>query len=348
MRHKTLLILAALAVGILGLSGTVRAASETITLKDMGSFHIGGERVTLSGLPVKEVQTVPGGPVRKSDPNGDYMAGQMYVQYMIQANPIAEFPLLMWHGGGLTGVTWETKPDGKPGWHTYFLRAGFSTYVSDAVERGRASWARTEIVHSEAEHRTMNAGWGMFRFGPAEGYNTDPAKRIAYEGQLFPVASLEQFWRQSVARWTTSTPATKKAYLELMDKLGPSILVAHSQGGSFALNVSQDAPDKFKAIVLVEPSGAPNPEKVDVSKVKGIKYLVIWGDYFDKSALWQSYRGNVEKYLDAVRKAGATVDVLDLPTMGIKGNSHMLMMDTNSDEVAALALAWLKKQGLAK
>jgi hypothetical protein len=40
----------------------------------------------------------------------------MYVQYVKLADSKARYPLLMWHGGGLSGVTWETKPDGKPGW----------------------------------------------------------------------------------------------------------------------------------------------------------------------------------------------------------------------------------------
>jgi hypothetical protein len=32
--------------------------------------------------------------------------------------------------------------------------------------------------------------------------------------------------------------------------------------------------------------------------------------------------------------------------MGIKGNTHMLMMDRNSDEVAKLVSDWIGKQGL--
>ena len=31
---------------------------------------------------------------------------------------------------------------------------------------------------------------------------------------------------------------------------------------------------------------------------------------------------------------------------GVKGNSHMMMMDTNSDQVAALIQQWIEKQGL--
>jgi len=47
----------------------------------------------------------------------------------------------MWHGGGLTGVTYETTPDGREGWLNYFVKLGWDVYNSDAVERGRAGWA---------------------------------------------------------------------------------------------------------------------------------------------------------------------------------------------------------------
>ena len=39
---------------------------------------------------------------------------------------------------------------------------------------------------------------------------------------------------------------------------------------------------------------------------------------------------------------------LDLPEAGIKGNTHMIMMDSNSDQVAARIQAWLAKQKLLK
>jgi len=69
-------------------------------------------------------EIIKGGPIRKVDPNGDFEVEQMYVQYIIPADQKSRYPLLMWHGGGLTGVTWETKPDGNPGWMQYFLKQG--------------------------------------------------------------------------------------------------------------------------------------------------------------------------------------------------------------------------------
>ena len=40
------------------------------------------------------------------------------------------------------------------------------------------------------------------------------------------------------------------------------------------------------------------------------------------------------------------MDVVDLPKAGIKGNSHMIMMDRNSDQVAELIQKWLADKGL--
>src|SRR3712207_8149609 len=107
-----------------GLAGAAAADEAPIELRTMGSFHIGGRQVEISGKPVREVLFSPGGVPARVDPNGTYLMGAMYAQYMIPANPRGAAPMLMWHGGGLTGVTWETTPDGREGWQHFFLRRG--------------------------------------------------------------------------------------------------------------------------------------------------------------------------------------------------------------------------------
>jgi hypothetical protein len=81
--------------------------SAPIALRDRGSFHVGGRDVEVSGKPVKEVVFTPGGVPAKVDLNGTYSVEAMYVQYFLPANRRGAVPLLMWHGGGLTGVTYE-------------------------------------------------------------------------------------------------------------------------------------------------------------------------------------------------------------------------------------------------
>src|SRR5271168_4059897 len=112
-----------------------------LVISEIGSRHIGGRVVTLTGLPKRGRISTQGASVHPIDPNGEIVVGQLYAQYVRLAAPRSMHPLLMWHGGGMSGVTWETTADGKPGWQMAFLRAGFDVWISDAVERGRAGWA---------------------------------------------------------------------------------------------------------------------------------------------------------------------------------------------------------------
>ena len=80
-------------------------ACADILLKEIGSFHIGGHEAVLSGQPIKEVSFTAGMAPVKVDPNGQFEIEQMYVQYFKLASPKFRYPLLMWHGGGLTAVT---------------------------------------------------------------------------------------------------------------------------------------------------------------------------------------------------------------------------------------------------
>ena len=53
-------------------------------------------------------------------------------------------------------------------------------------------------------------------------------------------------------------------------------------------------------------------------------------------------------YAAAVRAGGGTVDVINLPELGIKGNSHMLMQDKNNAQIAEVIQKWLVGKGLSK
>lgn len=325
------------------------AGCSGMAVQEVGSLHVGGRPVTLSGLPVRDIVFTAGAPPFRSDPNGDFETGQMYAQYVKLENPRARYPLLMIHGGGLSGVTWETKPDGKPGWQMFFLRAGHDVYVADAVERGRASWSRyPEIYSAEPLFRTKKEAWELFRIGPADSYQTEATRRIAHPATQFPVEALDQFAKQGIPRWATNDAPTQAAYNALVQKICPCVIVVHSQGGNFAFNAALAAPDRIKAIVAVEPSGAPDPAKADLAKLKGTPHLFVWGDYLDQQALWTKIVPAVNRYRDALRAAGVRADELELPKMGIRGNSHMLMMDRNSDEIAARVQGWLEQNGLMR
>lgn len=326
------------------LMGLPAAAAD---IAEIGSFHVGGRTVALTGLPTKEISFSAGMAPIKVDPNGEFEVEQMYVQYVKQTAPKGRYPLLLWHGGGLSGVTWETKPDGKPGWQSFFTNAGHDVYVSDAVERGRASWARyPEIFKSEPFFRTGKEAWDIFRFGPT--FDNDPAKRVAFPGEQFPVEALQQFMKQGVPRWATNDVATQAAYDALVQKVCPCVIVTHSQGGNFGFNAALHAPDKVKALISIEPSGAPDPSKVDVAALKGVPHLVVYGDFMEMSPFWQKILPATYRYRAALAAQGGVADLLELPKAGVRGNTHMLMMDRNSDVVAGMVQEWMGKQGLMR
>ena len=344
MKIKRIAMPLCTALAALTLAG---CSTGNLSVKEVGSYHVGGRQVTLSGLPIKEIVFSPGAPPLKVNPNGDFEVEQMYEHYTKLAVPKGNYPLLMWHGGGLSGVTYETKPDGKPGWEMFFLKAGWDTYVSDAVERGRASWAKyPEIFKGEPMFRTKKEAWELFRFGKS--YDTDPAKRQPLEGTQFPLESFDQFTKQGIPRWVTNDPATHKAYDELVKKACPCVIMVHRQGGNFGLTAALNNPSLVKGLILVEPSGAPDETKVDISPLKDIPTLWVWGDYIDTLPFWQNIYKRQETFRAALNKVGGKGDVLDLPKTGVKGNSHMLMMDKNSDDIAGVIQKWLVARGLTK
>jgi hypothetical protein len=74
--------------------------------------------------------------------------------------------------------------------------------------------------------------------------------------------------------------------------------------------------------------------------------LVVYGDYIEQDPRWPKMRANGIQFFEGVRKAGGSYDVVDLPKAGIRGNSHMMMMDKNSDQIAGVIQEWLEKRGL--
>lgn len=323
-----------------GLSAT-HPGNEPIVLRDMGSFHVGGRLIEISGEPVKEALFTHGGIPVRLDPNGVYQVEQMYAQYFLVQDRTGKLPLLMWHGGGLTGVTYETKPDGNPGWLNYFLRKGWDITISDAMERGRSGWSDT--FAGDPVLLPLSDLWERFRIGPPGSWNEEKAKRAIYPGVQFPLDAYEQFMKQGVPRWVTTDDAIVAAYIELIDKVGPCVLLVHSQAGAFACKVAEARPDKIKAMVLAEPSGIGDRDTV--AALKNIPMAVIYGDNTREHQRWGRIRQNVHEYAGLIKAAGGSVDLIDLPDIGITGNTHMLMMDRNSDAVADVIQKWFVAKG---
>jgi pimeloyl-ACP methyl ester carboxylesterase len=334
----------ALLIAALALAPCAAWGDPPLLLRAMGSFHVGGREVEVSGLPVREVALVPGRPPVRIDPNGAYQVEAMYVQYHVPEPVRGAAPLLLWHGGGLTGVTFETTPDGREGWQHFFLRRGWPVFVSDAVERGRAGWAMSpEIFRGEPLFLAKASPWERFRIGPGPG---SYPSRTRLPGSQFPEEAYDAFMRQVVPRWTTTEAAQLAAYRALVERVGPAVVVAHSQGGLFALRVAQAMPERVRALVLIEPvlSGETAPEAL--AALREVPILALYGDFIEGDRRWSAIRRRGLDLYASARAAGASVEVVALPERGIRGNGHLMMMERNSDEIAQVVQDWLAARGL--
>jgi pimeloyl-ACP methyl ester carboxylesterase len=308
------------------------------TLKDFGSFHVGGRKVVVSGLPKRLMSYTPASKPTEKDPNGEYWIDQAYVQYFIPEGSEGKRPIVMLHGGGLTGMTWDTTPDGRPGWLQNFVGWGYPVYVVDQPERGRAGFSVVpDTWDGEPISRAAQEAWTLFRFGDAAGFSS----RTPYEPCDFPIEALDRFIMQAVPRWTTTRAIHHAAFREVVERVGECTVICHSQGGDTAHPTAVARPDLVKALISLEPSGfAPD---LGATRLDGQRYLYVYGDHIQKHAMWVELDGVARDNVARLEAAGATVDWLDLSDAGIAGASHMLMMDRSSAKSAALVREWLER-----
>ncbi|WP_143322974.1 alpha/beta fold hydrolase [Candidimonas nitroreducens] len=302
----------------------------------MGSFHVGGEPKSLQGKPLMQATLAVGGVPVTMDPNGDYVIGQMYAQYFLGGDGRRP-PILFWHGGGLTGACWETTPDDRRGWVEDFLLDGWDIYLCDAVERGRSGYAPIPDVWPAPISQTAASLFVRFRIGHAETNTTlENLAGHAFPGSQFPARQFTQFMRQVVPRWSHTDEQIMAAYHALLRRIGRrSIIVCHSQGGMFGLRSAMEAPDAVTAVVALEPASVP------LEKARQLGYstptLIVLGDYIDTDTRWPRIRDRIMQFAAEF----PCVQVLSLPEIGIKGNSHMLMMDKNNMEISGKVRDWL-------
>jgi pimeloyl-ACP methyl ester carboxylesterase len=308
-----------------------------VSLAAMGSFTVGGREVQVSGQPVRHAQLSAGPAV--FDPNGTYHVDHAYVQYFLPAQQRG-LPVVLVHGGGLTGSCWDGTPDGRPGWAWRFLGRGHPVYVIDNVERGRAGWNTLAgvTVGQDPQVRPDEEAWTVYRIGPADGFT----ERRAYPGGRFPVGHFAEACRQIVPRWLTTTGAHIAALEALFERLGRCLVVAHSQGGGIAAHAAARQPGRVAALALLEPHSLPGRGDGDIAAAP---QLIVAGDFIGAAPVYHGLSETWRGYLDTVTRAGGRGDYYDLPALGHPGNSHMLMMDENSDAVADIVAGWLSEAG---
>ena len=292
------------------------------SLRDFGSYTAGGRVIEVTqGAPYR-VQFTRSASF-EVDPRGHFAVEHAYVQYFIPEALRDAPPVVLVHGGGMTGSCWETTPDGRKGWLHHLLQMGYEVHVVDAVERGRAGFA-PGLWEGEPILRSLEEAWYLFRIGPKEAF----ARRQPFARQRFPVAEFESFCRSFVPRWLATTPLQVSGLLAVLNGTGPATVICHSQGAEVTFDALAQSPALFERIIAVEPSYTPD----DSDALHDTSLSVLVGDFLDSDEFWDS-RLRAWTTLAAFPKS----TLLGPADLGA-GHSHMLMLDQNSEHVLASVL----------
>ena len=132
--------------------------------------------------------------------------------------------------------------------------------------------------------------------------------------------------------------------------------MGHSESGFFPEQAALIDASGIKGIISIEmPCAAMTAPQISV--LAKIPTLIMFGDHpadvQGGIANWPQSFDSCQKFVQQVKEAGGDVEMMSLPKLGIKGNSHMLMQDRNNLQLADLLLDWIdahveKKAGKKK
>lgn len=373
-RHKSQLKKNLLSFGVLVLASIILVAPQRpalgadgqaekpIVLKTMGSLFFGGT--------VNQLE------------NGETFHGDHgYAQYYIPQNS-RNYPIVMWHGIGQSGRSFESTPDGREGYQAILTRNDWPVYIMDQARRGRAGRTMAPAAQNNIPTTMQESGvWDAFRMGTwlppekAEFYPNTQSARTGY--------TIDQFMRQQTGD-TGELPRTR-AHSDLMatnakklfEQTGPGILLTHSYSGQFGWYTGMAAPELIKAIVAYEPGQHVLPEGEEVEeiisplqvinerlkpqrvpleefkKLTRMPIILIYGDNIRTAPgktfneeVWRVALEHAKQFVGAINRHGGDATLLHLPSIGIKGNTHAAFADLNNREIAGLLEKWLAEKKL--
>lgn len=337
-----------LSTALLGITAA-QAGGEAgpIHLRDQGHFYVGLRQLEVEGNP-------EAGPFGAG---GVGLYGQMYVGFQLVENPVQKYPLILVHGGGGQSTDYMGTPDGRDGWLDYFLAAGFDVYFVDRPAHGRSP---------------NNTEYGNLGGPTSSGLISTLAKSDQWPGDASASdPSLLQHLASSEPGPTVDNQMLKENFAELLDRVGPAIVVTHSAGGPSGWLAMDARPDMVKAVVAIEAAGnlpqlpltwepaleegeslaleqVPPAEEGkapcsmqaqgNVHSLPNFSGIPIMGILAPQSHLFTpSYHCTI----DFINQAGGDATLVKLEDEGIEGNGHFMQAARNNGEIAQLMIEWM-------
>jgi pimeloyl-ACP methyl ester carboxylesterase len=329
-----------------------------------------GPRLSESSLKLADQNFFWVGTEHKKMPYGTILAGQMYVQYLIPAQVRHPYPVVLVHGGTGQMLHYMGEGDGQAGWAHYYVQAGYRVYLVDRPGHGRVPYHPDALgpIGSQPTYDVIVPDLLRSHRWAGSGQIGDPSVDQLVASQnaaLQDNVMAHRLWASGGA--------------QLLDKIGPAIVQVHSAGGPFAWLVANERPHLVKAIVNVEGGGAPfspqtpwgltdiplvfDPPVSDASqlatrdvpaaaglpayklqadssvhKLKNLEGIPIAFVTAESSGHLQGPEAVV-----FLKQAGCQADDMQLKNLGVSGNGHFMMLETNRKQVFGLIHNWIDR-----
>jgi pimeloyl-ACP methyl ester carboxylesterase len=290
----------------------------------------------------------------------------MFVAWEAPAEVTRPYPLVLVHGGGGQGTDYMGTPDGRPGWSTMLVRGGHAVYVVDRPGHGRSphhpdvlgpmgppfSYERLKDLFAPDAQADRHTQW------PGSRDLADPL----FDQVAAPTGPM-------LADLAAGQRLDADRLVQLLERVGPAVLVTHSAGAPGGWLAADARPDLVVALVALEPMGPPfltvpdgprllpwgltaappsfdppvaDPDELEVGKhrLPGLARVPI-GVFTAEASPFDAFGADVAGFLSA---AGCRAEHVRLADRGVHGNGHAVMFERNSAEALAVLVNWLDEQ----
>ena len=282
----------------------------------------------------------------------EVFSGQISVLAVLADSDSAKPPMVMMPGFGLAASIYLETPDGREGWAMDAVRRGHDVYLVEPAHSARAGI--NPDPYTAAQLGTPTETPVLFTWGREhvwKRWGLGPEYPVFFSDSRFPEADYDNVIRMysAVDVGSISGPSMIEFQLEdnvvgvteLLQTIGPAVLVVHSAAGVAGFEVARRQPSEVLAVVNVEPVGCPTE---DIDRWSGTAVLSVFGDHMEMRPQMPVRQDECQETVDHLRSLGTPAAMFALPKLGIEGNSHLLMSENNSSDLMNRILDWLDEQ----
>jgi len=282
---------------------------------------------------------------RVEGPLGAVPRGPMYVEWESPAEPSARPPWVLVHGGGGQGTDYLTTPDGRLGWSRLLVQQGHTVYVVDRPGHGRSPF-HPDVLGPMGPQMGAQALRPIF-VPPGDGPDSNPWAELhtQWPGGREPGDPIYDQWLAPsgpmLASWPDMHALEQERLAELLDQVGPAVLVTHSAGGPGTFMAADARPGQVAALIAIEVlAPGARPDELHAASARPLPNLsrfpiaVVTGE----ASMFRLFDGELVAFLE---QAGCDVELIQLADHGVHGNSHGMMLERNNAEVLAVLTRWV-------